>query len=538
MTQSQFRAILALPAVLVAGAALSVTGLLFFLQGLLGFNPIDMLIALVCGSLLLALGAVWNDLFSNRQRPITAKMRVALGLILSLGLAAEFCLLLVAGPGLPGLFFIAKLILSVVFGSNPISEIRLALFFREIGCVIAIATVWMLIELVLPALNAQPSKPGPARGYVVLGLFVELAGAAAAHAVLDRSAVAHFMASSVSLQWRALGDGSIGQALCNRDFVTARRRIDAGGSALRDDELIRITEKCVIRSGFFVNRHEDASQRTQAISMIAPIIVAHGLAIEAGGYCGPGSARLLQDIYREDFSAENLASAKDGGLQIDCLYRQTEMDHPEIAEPIWWLGVENAGQIDPTGQPLNQPNINGFGTVNDGKERLQVLKQLGVDLRQTSSQGRNLLSRVSAPAATNAWLEVLVDEGLDPHQPSTADDMPLAIRLLYRRYLARYDAEAAAQLSTKVGDPSTQELLQELHSGRMARTVSQSGASDEQRAEFWAWVADRTDPHTLMTALRSQHVQEGAGPKLKALIDEWASQESHASTVSLRHTPR
>ncbi len=531
---NQFRAILALPAALVACLALCVTGLLFLLQGLLGFNPLLLLIALLLVSVMLALAAVWYELFSNRQGRISVGMRVALGLILFLWLAVEYGRHPFSEPGQTGTFFAAKLFASVFSDSNPISGIRFELLLREAEWVTAIVSVWLFIELLLSALHIQPSKPGPAGGYAVLALLIQLAGAATAQVALDRSAVAQFMASPASLQLRALGEGTIGQALCQPDFEAAERRIQAQGTALRQDELIRVTESCVMRAGH-VFRPEDARQRTRAISLIAPLIVKHGLATEAGGYCGRGAAELLENLYRESFSADNVVSAKEGGLQIDCLQRQAEWAHPDIAEPIWWHAVENEGQIDAPGKPFNKPGL-GLGDANDGKERLQVLKRLGVDLRQNSSQGRNLLSRVNSPRSSNAWLEVLVDEGLDPHQRGFSDEEPLSVRLLYRRYLMLdpHDAEAAARLSIKVGDPSTQELLRELRSGRMARTLKETSASDEQRAGLLAWVTARTDPNTTMVALKVEHVEEGAGPKLRALIDELASKARHAHTAATR----
>ena len=526
----QFRAILAIPAALVACVGLSLTGLLFFFWGLFGFNPLVLLVALFLGSVMFALGNVLHELFSNQPSRASVRMRVTYGLILSLWLAVAYPL---AALGHAATFFAAKLFLSVFSDGNPISELRLRLIFLETECVTAVLSVWLFIELVLSALNAQPSKLGPARGYAVLALLVQLAGAAAVHVALDRSLVARFMASPDSLQFRALREGTIGQALCQPDFAAAEQRIRTQGTALRDDELIWIMETCVMHARQVI-RQEDAGQRTRAISLIAPLIVKRGLAIDVGDYCGQGAAELLQNIYREAFFAENVVSAKEGGLQIDCLKRQTERARPDIAEPIWWEAVENEGQIDATGKPYNKPEV-GLGDANDGKERLRVLKQLGVDLRQYSSQGRNLLSRVNAPGISNAWIAVLVDEGLDPHQPSFADEEPLSVRLLYRRYLLLdpHDAEAAARISTKVGDPSTEELLQELHSRRMARALNDSSASDEQRADLLAWVADRIDPNTLMTALRIEHVEEGAGPKLRALIDELASKEIHVPTAPM-----
>lgn len=505
----EFRGILGLPATFVACLLVFWLGLVI-LPFALGITIVFALPALFCNGLVIAaLAAACRDLLGMEKGA-----RIRRAVILAMWLAVE-C---VRFPFWPKDSWLWEIALRIA-GGDAISEFWGKLFILEVEWVTVIATLWLLVESVLPRPDVQ--RRGPARGWCMLLLLVELVGAATIHLTIGHHQVNKLMRSPATLVLRTEGPGTIGQALCHGDYAHAEERVEKLGAALRDDELLWLVEFCVRQPATPASTAETTELRARLMGSLARLIVAHRLAIDAGGYCGAGADAFLWALYGDAFTPEYLASVKESGLQMDCLVRKDDdVRYKKKGEPIWWRAVIDQGRIDAATTGVSG---SGQNDAEEGKKRLLLLKQLGIHLAQKDVQGHDLLSRVDG-RNSNEWIEALVDEGLDPDQSSDIDRTPLRIRMLYRRYgidNADSDVGAAVRVSEKIGDPPAKQLRQALGAfNNIAHVLALSKASDELQTRLWAWVADKVGPGEVLEAMIEQHVEEGAGPKLKALIGE------------------
>ncbi len=494
----EFRAILGLPAMLIACLLVFCLGLVV-LPFVLGITIVFALpVLFCCWMIIVTLAAAWSDLLGTRKGA-----RIARVLILGIWLLVES----VRFPFWPKDSWLWEIALK---GAGKLLTL-------EVEWVTVIASLWLLVESVLPVPDVQ--RLGPARGWCMLLLLVELVGAATIQLTIERHQEARYMASPASLVFRTTRPGTIGEAFCHGDFAKAEERVEKPGAALRDDELLWIANSCAPQLAYPGPTAENHELRARVIGSIARLIVAHRLAVDAGGYCGEGAEPLLWTLYGDAFAPEYLASAKESGLQMDCLIRKDDsFAYRQKGEPIWWRAVISQGRLDATGK---SSLTDRRGNTEGGKERLLLLQQLGIRLAQKDLQGHDLLSRVNALNSTE-WIEALVDAGLDPNQSNYTDQTPLRIRLLYRRYgisSADGDLDAAVRLSEKIGDPSPQQLRRAFDGfNNMGHILASSKASDEQQTRFWTWVADKVGPGEVLEAFIEQHIEESAGPKLKALI--------------------
>jgi len=507
---SAFRAFIALPATWVAGLLLLLNSLFFLLALLSPLLPFAALALLCTGSVGAAFAVAWDDLSrksSGRRAPTS--LRIFAITALSLWLLVD----LVRYP------FFKKSDLSDVYPWRLVPRgfpTPVAALIPPIEWITLITTAWLLIELLLPInTSPEPRVPPLARGWAVLLLLVGFVGTPMA---ISQYQFYKFINSPESVEFRTFGPGTIGEALCTKkDVPSAQDRVGRLGAAVKDDELLRLAQGCS-GSLTWANTDYDIGINARLIGLMARLLATHRPGATAHGYCGQEEEEFLERLYIT-FVPEYLTSAKEGGLPMDCLKtlhkyswsQGQQIDH-EDGIPLWWSA-------------LIKRNVQIRGQTTDidlefWQKRIETLKRLGIDVRQKSRQGRDVLADIDiTEEPTSPLIGLLVDDGLDIDAPSEIDGIPLRIRSMYWRHGTRTDEPEVLRLSERIGDPPTAQIARRLR--RFAQETN--GWNDDQQTLLWKWISTQVGPKAITGVLYADSTQR---PKLAALLQELRSERS------------
>jgi hypothetical protein len=393
-----------------------------------------------------------------------------------------------------------------------------------------VATVWMLIELLLP-LETRPrwDIPTLARGWAVLVLLLSFVGTPVA---LQRYHFYRFIHSPASTDFRTFGPGTIGESLCKRkDVKSAQERADRLGAALKDDELRWLLLVCPPELTSATPK-DDIEVNAKLIGVMARLIATHPSTTTPAGYCGLGQ-EFLGGLY-SSFVPQYLVSAKENGLHMDCL-----MGPPSAGKqgaPLWWMAL-NRTNADPgfwrdridtlkhLGVDIRQKSLRTIGPRSTavihvwGKPPPRVQQLLNKEIEDTKSKvvpGGDALSGIDVRGSpTSPLIEALVDEGLDVSSPSEIDGIALSTRMMYWRHGTRTDDPEVLRLSEKLGDLPPAKIQRML----LSMPTETHRWNDDQQTLFWTWVATQVGPSETARVVLGEtaSTDERQFPKLNAL---------------------
>ena len=508
---SDFRAFIALPATLVAVFMLLPISVFFLIALLSPLLPVAALCLLCLVLVGYAFVFAWADLSSKSTgRRSRAGVRILAIVILFIWLLVDlarypfFKRFASSGSSPYPWGFLPDSFLSGHWGFAT----SLLLLIEVMEWTTLITTVWLLIELLLPInMSLGWRVPHLARGWAIVVLLVGFVGMPLA---MKQYQTYRFINSSDSIQLRTFGPGTIGEALCKtRDVPSAQDRVGRLGAAVKDDELRWLVSMCSANLTFAQSEY-DIGLNAKLIGLMARLLVMHKSTVAAHRYCGEED-QFLQQLY-DTFVPEYLISAKGSGLPMDCFARpRGPNSHPwrkgqEVdAIPLWWGALVTVNVWDRSG-----------GRDRDlefWRKRIDVLKRLGLDIRQKSLQGRDALSGIDmSRQPTSPLIGILVDEGLDVNAPSDVDGIPLIIRLMYWRHGTRVDDPEVLRLSEKIGDPPVAQLERRLWDIPM----DTNWWNDDQLTLLWTWIATQVGPKAAVGVLIG-HADSTQRPKLSAL---------------------
>jgi len=508
----QFRAAVALPATIMAilwlgFMAVSVLPFVLVLWGLIPLSLISLVAA--------AIGYGWL-LIAQGQYIEKSRWVICCLMMLSGWLVFEY----VSYPFEPSYFYdTGKALFGLV--SSALGGATLQMWhvvYAELQWTLLIVSAWLLIELILPTLGDSGNGPRRLWG-ILLGLSLCVC-VVTVNVSLRNQFTANYLASPASAIYRARKVGTIGEALCRGNWTLANERASHQGAALKNDEVAVLAGCLDTQLESLPLPLVDDELRRQTIRSMASVIAAHRMTPSEAA-CDESEEIILGTLFRNGNGLTYLTAAQEGGLRLGCLkQRQEGLINRSKGAPVWWEFVAGIDFSLPSAGSQNQAPIQAWtGDAQIGKKRLESLKTLGIEIKQKSADGRDLMSQISW-RSSDEWIEVLVDAGLNVQGP--ADSMPVPVRIMYRTFgMEEHPAKPSneSRLVAKVGNPTREQIWHQLRGGSplILGIIYRNNVSDEQQAQLWALIARQIGDKQMVDYFH-QHIAENAGPEVRALF--------------------